>query len=155
MIRDAVRRWDAKMGLADDAPWWAEIVAVVFAGGLFWRTGMHVLAAVAVPWVNPELAGNDVTWRSPVEDLRGRRAVALAHLLCAVSAGVALSFWPPLWLAAESVPLAAGATLQMSVLVVDPLVFVIGRASGRMPFRADDPGVVESIERLTDRLLSD
>jgi hypothetical protein len=154
MVRDAIRRWDAAMG-APDAPLWADVVGLVCALGLFWRTGMHVITAVAVPWVDPELAGTDVTWRSPVADLRGRRAAAVAHLLCALSAGVALTLWPPAWLAAQSVPLAAWATLQVGVVGVDPLVFVLGRASGRMPFRPDDPGLRESIVRLSDRLLSD
>jgi hypothetical protein len=150
MFRDAVRRWDAAMG-AGDAPVWADVVGLVCAAGLFWRAGMHVVTAVAVPWTDPELAaGHDVTWRSPVADLRGRRAAAGAHLLCALSVGVAWAVWPPAWLAAQSVPLAAWATLQLGVVGVDPLVFVLGRASGRMPFRPGDPGLRESIERVND-----
>jgi len=146
MLRDAIRRWDAQMG-TPDAPWWAVVVSVVFPAGLFWRTGMHVLVAVATPWVSPELAETDVTWRSPVADLRGRRVEAVAHLLCAAAAGVALVLWPPAWLAAWSVPLAAWVTAQVAVVGVDPLVFVLGRASGRIEFRDDDPGLAESIER--------
>jgi hypothetical protein len=138
---------------APDAPLWADVVGLVCALGLFWRTGMHVVTAVAVPWTDPALAdGHDVAPRSPVADLRGRRTAALAHLLCALSAGVALTLWPPAWLAAQSVPLAAWATLQVGVVGVDPLVFVLGRASGRMPFRPDDPGLRESIERLSNHL---
>jgi len=153
MLRDAIARWDTAMD-TPDAPLWADVVGLACAVGLFWRAGMHVLVAVAVPWTDPELAaGHDVTWRSPVADLRGRRVAAVAHLLCAVSAGVAVTLWPPGWLAAWSVPLAAWATLQVSVVGVDPLVFVLGRASGRMPFRPADPGLRESIERLSDAMI--
>lgn len=152
MLRDAVARWDAAMG-TPDAPLWAEVVGLVCAVGLFWRAGMHVITAIVVPWTDPDLAaGHDVTWRSPVADLRGRRAAAVAHLLCAISAGVGATLWPPAWLATQSVPLAAWATLQLGVVGVDPLVFVLGRASGRVPFRPADPGLRESIERLSDAI---
>lgn len=154
MLRDAIARWDAEMGLADDAPLWAEVAAVVFAAGLFWRTGMHTITAVFTPWVCPELSGNDVTWRSPVDDLRGRRVVAVAHLLCALSAFVGASLWPPAKVAVFSPTLALWASLQLLVLACDPLAFVAARVSGRAPWRDDDPGLRASIERLNERLLS-
>lgn len=144
-MREAVRRWDEEM--ATDGPLWADVVGVVCVVGLFVRGGIHAWTALLTPWTSPELADHDVTWQSPVADLRGRRVDAIARLGSLCAAGVGLSLFSPWWLASFSPPLAALAVVNIAVLAADPVAFVGARLAGANPWRADDPGLRDSIER--------
>lgn len=125
-LRDAERRWSA-----DDDRWWAEVLGLVFAVGLYLRATTHVLTALVAGDVldediNPRLADTDVTLASPVTGLRGHRVDRAARFATLV---VGLGAWLYLTpLTGGTAPIAAFTVAQLAVCLLDPVAFVAWQA---------------------------
>jgi len=95
VVREDCRAWVERARAAfddtDDAPWWAEVLAVVVPFGLLFRAASHVVAAHAHD-LDPELADRDVAAGNAVAPIRagGHRQADLNGRIVAFLTGLVL-----------------------------------------------------------------
>lgn len=121
-------------GDTDDAPLWAEVADVVFGPALAARTMIHMLFADCLDDVEKDWPDDDLTVRSPVPELRGHMAGAMARGTCSIMAGAVAFVLAPTTPAAAASPQALLVSvwvwMQLAVLWADPLALAVLQLRG-------------------------